>query len=322
MRTRSLFWPFVMVATGIIWILMNLGVVPSDNLWALYHGLPYLLLLLGVGLIFRSIWPAGRVLISALVVIAIALSIVFAAPLGWNSPANWDKVWRGYSFNGFGSVAGSGVIKTEERTLPEFTSVSIDYPADIVIQQGDKQSVTVEADDNFLPQLSTRVSGSVLYIDNTEPNHAKRVYPTTAVRIRITVKELSEVTFPMAGDVRIENLETDSLRVIVNGAGKLVLDHLSAGTLDIELDGAGDITASGTANRLTLDISGVGSFKGADLSTKSARVAISGAGNATVWVANELTANIDGVGSVNYYGSPQVHESVDGLGSVHKLGDK
>jgi hypothetical protein len=311
-----------MVATGVIWILVNQGVVPSDNLWALYYAIPYLLLALGVGLILRSRWQVAGVIVSALVVIAMALAIVFAAPLGWNTPANWNSVWTTYNVDGLGSVHGSGVAKTETRTLPEFTMVQVDYPAEIVIQQGDTQSVTVEADDNLLPQLSTRVSGSVLYVENSESIHSKRVNPTMPVRINITVKKLTEVNFPIAGNVRIENFQTDALKVRVDGAGKLVLYHVTVGSLDIELDGAGDITADGTADNLTVDISGVGSFKGADLSTQSAQVTINGTGSATMWVANELTVNINGVGSVNYYGSPQVHESVGGLGTVRRLGDK
>jgi hypothetical protein len=322
MKTRSLFWPFVMVATGVIWILVNLGVVPSDNLWALYYGFPYLLLALGVGLILRSRWQIAGMIVSALVVVAMTLAIVFAAPLGWNTPANWNLVWTNYSFNGLGAVPGSGVAQTETRELPDFTAVSVDYPVDIVIQQGDTQSVTVEADDNLLPQLRTRVSGGVLYVENSESIHSKRVNPTMTVRINITVKELREVNFPMVGNVRIENFQTDSLKITVDGAGKLILDHVTVGSLDISLDGAGDIEADGTADSITVEIGGVGNYQGANMSASNADVTITGAGNATIWAVEELTVNIDGVGSVSYYGSPQVHESVDGLGTVRRLGDK
>ena len=322
MKTRSLFWPSVMIATGVIWILVNQGVVPADNLWALYYGIPYLLLALGAGLILRSRWQVAGTIVSAVVVVAMALAIVFAAPLGWNTPASWDTVWTDYSFSGLGSVPGSGVAKTETRTLPEFTAVSIDYPADIIIRQGDTQSVTVEADDNLLPQLSTRVSNGVLYVQNSEPNHSERVNPTMLVRINITVKDLREVNYPTAGSVRIENFQTDSLEVNVDGAGRLTLDHVTIGRLIVGLDGAGDIDASGTAESIEIEVDGVGSFKGADLSAETARVTINGAGSATVWVEDQLTVNINGVGSVSYYGSPQVHESVDGLGTVRRIGDK
>lgn len=322
MKHRSLFWPFAMIATGVIWILVNQGVVPSENLWALYYAIPYLLLALGVGLILRSRWQVAGMVVSALVVIAMSLAIVFAAPLHWNTPASWETAWGDYSFGGLGSVAGSGVSKTETRDLPEFTAIVIDYPADIVIRQGEKQSVTISADDNLLPQLRTNVSGSVLTLVSGEPSYRRRVNPTMPVRIDITVRDLRSVDYPTAGRVRIENFQTDSLKVIVDGAGELSLDDVTIGRLAVDLNGAGSVSAHGTGDSLVLGVDGVGSFRGADLSVGTAQVTINGAGSAIVWVGDQLTVSINGIGSVSYYGSPQVHQSVGGLGSVQHAGNK
>ena len=71
-----------------------------------------------------------------------------------------------------------------------------------------------------------------------------------------------------------------------------------------------------------MDISGFGSFHGADLATQTAAITISGAGNATVWAKTSLNVEISGTGSVSYYGAPQVSREVSGLGSVNSLGNK
>jgi len=76
------------------------------------------------------------------------------------------------------------------------------------------------------------------------------------------------------------------------------------------------------ADSLELDISGFGSFQGADLASQTAQIGISGAGNATVWAKTSLNVQISGTGSVNYYGSPQVSREVSGLGSVNSQGNK
>ena len=322
MKPRSLFWPFAMIATGVIWILVNQGLVPSENLWALYYAIPWLLLVLGVGLILRSQWHVAGMVVSALAVIAVSLAIVFAAPLHWNTPASWDTAWGNYSFGGLGSVAGSGISKTETRDLPEFTAIRIDYPAEIFIRQGEKQSVTISADDNLLPQLRTNVSGGVLTLVSNESNYRRRVNPTMPVQIEITVKDLREVSYPTAGSVRIENFQTDSLKITVDGAGELFLEDVTIGRLAVDLNGAGSVTAHGTGDSLVLRVDGVGSFKGADLSVVTAQVTINGAGSAVVWVKEQLTVNINGIGSVNYYGSPTVHQNVGGLGSVQHEGNK
>lgn len=71
-----------------------------------------------------------------------------------------------------------------------------------------------------------------------------------------------------------------------------------------------------------MDISGFGDFKGGELHSKTARATISGAGSATVWVDDELTAEVSGAGSVNYYGSASVTRNINGVGSVKHLGNK
>jgi hypothetical protein len=69
-------------------------------------------------------------------------------------------------------------------------------------------------------------------------------------------------------------------------------------------------------------MSGFGSFEGADLHSQTAKVNISGAGSATVWVDDELDANVSGAGSINYYGSASVSKDVSGVGSVNHKGNK
>ena len=329
MKNRSFFWPFVLIATGVIWILVNLNVVEATNLWALYHLLPYLLLLLGLGLIVRSLWPVTGRIVSALVVIAALLAIVFAGRFGWNASPEWGCGADHFPFircslnlDLRGGVPGSGVIRSEARQLPGFTGLSIDYPVEIVVRQGPSQSVTVEADDNLLPQLELRVSGGTLYIENNVPEWNRRVNPTRAVRIDITVSSLDRVDFPGAGSLLVENFETDQMSIFASGVGEVVFHGLNAGHLEISLSGAGNIEADGTAESLDLDISGVGGFSGEDLTIQSAQVDISGAGSASLWVVQHLEVEISGVGSVSYYGSPSVERSVSGLGSVDPLGDR
>ncbi len=81
--------------------------------------------------------------------------------------------------------------------------------------------------------------------------------------------------------------------------------------------------ATGTADKLDVNISGAGSFNGGDLHSQTAKVNISGFGSATVWVDDELDANVSGAGSINYYGSPSsITKNVSGLGGVNSNGDK
>jgi hypothetical protein len=322
MRQRSLFWPFILIATGITWLLVQLRSIPVENLWALMYIWPFFLLVAGIGLILRSRWPVVRGFVSALLVLGMFLAILFAPQLSWNRAPAWGSFHFGDWGNFNGSVQGSGEFVSQERVVADFNSIEVNYPAEITIQQGDATSLTVEGETNFLPQLETRVTGGTLYINNNEPDWSRRVNPTSLVKINITLKDLQKIDFPTAGSLQVENFQADRLDVFISGAGTINLSDLTAHKLTVNLSGAGSITASGTVDNLETDISGVGSFQGGNLASQTARINLSGAGSATAWVKNSLDVDISGVGSVSYYGTPTVQRNISGLGSVNSLGNR
>jgi len=322
MRNRSFFFPFILIAAGLVWMLIELRTIPVENLWSLTYIWPFFLMAAGVGLILRSRWPVARIIVSGLIVLGMVLSIVFAPQLGWNKAPAWGSFHLGDFGNFSGSVRGSGVVISEARQVADFHSVEINYPVEVTIQQGTSTSVKVDAEDNLLPQLTTRVSGNTLFIENNQRDWSKRVNPTRPVRITMTVKDLQKVDFPSAGTLRVEKFQAKALEISISGAGTVNLSDLTAQSLTVNLSGAGTITASGSVDRLNVDISGVGSFRGGDLASQSADITISGAGSATAWVKSSLSVNISGTGSVNYYGSPSVQRNVSGLGSVNSRGNK
>lgn len=320
MKERSIFWPLAMIAAGVLWLLVGMGYIPHANLWALTHILPFLLIALGLGLILRAYWRFAGMLVALLVVVGAVLAVVYAPQLGWNNTPDWT-VWNfGPDFGG--SLPGSGVIKTETRQITDLDAVTVDYPADIIIRQGDKSSLTITADDNLLPQLRTDVQNGNLTIENSVHNWNQRVRPTETVQVTLTVQNLHQVAFTNAGQLHIEGLKTDNLNITVSGAGDLNLSELEVKNLSCFLSGAGNFNADGTADNITVRISGFGNFNGGDLQTQSADANISGAGNATLWVESQLDANISGAGSIRYYGTPTVTKHVSGVGDVRNLGEK
>ena len=319
MRNRSLFFPFILIATGVVWLLVELRTIPLENLWALMYIWPFFLMAVGVGLILRARWPGIRMIVSGLVVLGMLLSIVFAPRLGWNKAPAWGT----FNLTGInGSVRGSGVVVSETRKVADFNSIEINFPVELTIQQGNATALTVEAEDNLLPQLATRVSGNIMYIESSQPDWTRRVNPTRPVKVHVTVKDLQRVDFPSAGTLRVEKFQANNLELSISGAGTVNLSDMTAKALTVNLSGAGNITASGKVDSLNMDISGFGSFQGGDLASQSADITISGAGNATVWARSSLNVNISGTGSVNYYGSPNVTREVSGLGSVNSQGNK
>jgi len=323
MKNRSsIFWPLMLIAAGVLWLLISLNIIPRANLWALTHILPYILIVLGLGLILRAYWRFAGMLVSLAVVAGAVAAVVYAPQLGWDNTPSWGFDLWNIDPEIRGAITGSGAIDTATYELDEFQAISADYPANYTVRQGKSESVTIEAEDNLLPQLVADVRDGTLHVENTERNWRDRVNPTKSVVVTITVVDLNRVQFSTAGKMLIEDLQTDSLSLSVSGAGDVNITGLDAGNLDFSLSGAGNINLDGTAENLELSISGFGNFNGGDLEAQSADVHISGAGSATVWAKETLDASISGAGSVDYYGDPSVSKHISGVGSVHRIGNK
>src|ERR1041385_8374415 len=188
-RTRSLFGPLLLIAAGAMWLLVKSGRVPSANLWALTHLWPYLLIAAGVGLILRSYWRYTSVLLDIVIVGGAFLAILYAPKLGWANPYFIGFSNAGDFFVGPGE-AGSGKVVSQTREVSKFNSISVDYPAQVFITQGNTESLKVEAEDNVLPGLKTEVHNNTLQIFYKTTNN-KHVNATKLVKITIVVKDLS-----------------------------------------------------------------------------------------------------------------------------------
>ena len=318
-RKYHLFWPLVLIATGVMWILIQTGRIPASNLWALAYVWPLLLIGAGLALILRPYWRYAGALMSVLAVGGLFLSVLFAPQMGWNRVPN-PGLDGGWFLNG-STARGSGNVVTQNRAVSGFTTIHLNYPASVLIRQGSTESLTIEAEDNVAASIQTQVVNHDLEID-TQQNHRLFVVPTRPVRITITVKDLNELDFNSAGDVTVQGLKSDAFKALLDGAGSIKLENLQVGALDAQLSGAGSLEAAGAAESLTAQVDGLGSFEGASLKCKTANVTLNGLGSANIWADEKLTASINGMGSVSYSGNAQVTKSVNGLGTVNFTGNK
>lgn len=193
-----------------------------------------------------------------------------------------------------GGTAGSGTAKTETRNVSGFTGVTFSSFGTLNITQTGTESLTISADDNLLPLLTSNVSNNTLFL-GAKPGNS--ITPTKPIVYTLTVKNLNNITLSGAGKVNATNIKTSALNVTLSGAGSM--------------------TIAGSAQSQTALVSGLGSYNAKGFPTDSAQVTISGAGSATITVNKQLTAIVSGAGSVTYYGSPsQVTKTISGAGSI------
>jgi len=64
---RSFFWPVILLGGGVIWLFSNLNIIPTENLWILFHLWPVLIIVAGLDVLFSRWFPLMGVLMALLV---------------------------------------------------------------------------------------------------------------------------------------------------------------------------------------------------------------------------------------------------------------
>ncbi len=81
-RYRSLFWPFVFIGVGIIWLLTSFNIIPAENLSILWQLWPVLLIVIGLDMIFGRLSPLLGALIGVLAVGAVVAVLIAGPTIG------------------------------------------------------------------------------------------------------------------------------------------------------------------------------------------------------------------------------------------------
>lgn len=186
-------------------------------------------------------------------------------------------------------------MKTEKRTLPEFSGTSFGGAYEVTIETGKTESsVTITGDDNLVPLVLTEVKDGVLTVHSKES-----LSPSKTITLLVTMKEMTSLH--------------------CSGAGKIAAKDLKTAQLKLSFSGAADFVGTGEVDQLDVQVSGAGNLDAKDLKAKTVTVSMSGAGNASLHASAELNASISGVGNVDYYGNPpKVTPKISGLGKISK----
>jgi len=215
-------------------------------------------------------------------------------------------------------VEGGGTVVTESREVASFDRITLAGEGSVIITEGTEASLSIETDDNLLAYIETTVGNGTLTIATES---GIDIDPTEGVVYRVTTPRLAGLTLTGAGSFQMAEHEAERFSVSLSGAGDIDVDRLIADELAVTISGAGSVTVAGEVAHQDITIPGSGSYFAVDLRSRSAAVTTSGVGSATVWVTDELDAELTGVGSIDYYGSPRVTESVSGVGAITDRGD-
>ncbi len=191
-----------------------------------------------------------------------------------------------------GTVIGSGNSASEDRTLGEFHALNVSAAIHATVSVGSPQHVTVTADDNILPMVSTSLSNGELQLSMQGSTSTR-----TPVSVNIVVPALDSLTVTSAARIDASGLTADALKVVANSAGA--------------------ISASGQATSLNVHAESAGTVDLAGVPVQSVQATITSAGHVMVNVSGSVTGTVNTAGLLTISGNPtQVSVDTDAAGQV------
>jgi hypothetical protein len=217
-------------------------------------------------------------------------------------------------------------LVVEEREVASFDCIRWTGYGELVIQQGERESLTIETHPDLMSKIISEVEHGKLELGRggnwtDKLNFALETSLTRKpIYYHLTVKELSEIDIRGAGTIRVLGISSDDLFLQASGPNRIQFDSLAAERLEVYLPAGGVVDMDGWVFEQIVAIKGPTLYRAKSLKSDRARVEISGPGEAVVNVRDELNVVIGGLGTVSYIGSPQIHQKISGLGSLSRVG--
>jgi Putative auto-transporter adhesin, head GIN domain len=191
-------------------------------------------------------------------------------------------------------VKGSGIMKTEKRSLAPFDSLEVSCSGSIQAHTQGQEGLEISGDDNIIPLITTEVNNGILYIRSSKEYNSR-----DEIVILVSAPDLKKFVFSGAGKANLSNVKNDRV--------------------EIALAGAGSLTASGETKEADITLSGAGSVDTKNLHAVNAKVNSTGIGSIEIYVTGRLDAKTSGIGEINYYGSPKiVNRQAGGIGKINE----
>jgi len=215
------------------------------------------------------------------------------------------------------SIAQKGSVIIQERTLDNFNAIDISNALELILSQGDVQSVKVETNEGLQEYLVTEVKNGVLYI-----YQVNKMKTPSKLKVYVTVKELNSLTTKGASEIETATvIKSEKLEISASGASELFLE-LDVNELVSDFSGATEVKMKGKANKHNITLSGASELEAGALETQIMNINASGASELEINVKEELTGSVSGVSSISYTNEPKVKNlNISGASEVKGKND-
>ena len=236
------------------------------------------------------------------------LLFALVAIVTFSSFANWE------------TITGNGNIKKESRQLSGYSGISLNGSMNVEIAYGNSESISVEADENLLPYIETKVEDGILVVKAKDKVNLKS---RSKLVIYASATKLTTLNVMGSGNITGTGNFTNSgkTKIGVMGSGNVNVGIDQFNETKISISGSGNVVLKGNStNNIDANISGSGNIDCIGLSCNDVFAHVSGSGNIKVYANKSIDAKVSGSGNVYYKGSASnVNMKSSGSGKIIKV---
>lgn len=202
-------------------------------------------------------------------------------------------------------IQGSNKKAKATKTVTAFSQIIINGSFDVKLIQESSSSdntITLKGADNIVNLLEVKVTDGTLTIGLPEGMQFK-AHKSNRVKIKIPVKELSDITLNGSGKIYSNGIITKDINITLNGSGSIKM-WSKAQNINTTLMGPGHIEIKGYTDTFTCKLIGNGTIEAQKLETDTTHAVISGSGNINVSCQKSIIGRIDGAGIMAFNGNP------------------
>jgi hypothetical protein len=218
------------------------------------------------------------------------------------------------------TLQGSGVKASTTRNISTVKFIDISVPGEVIIERSPENTVTIEADDNFINCFSVTDKDNKITLSTTATCNGQKsgsFASKSGIKFVVKTQYIERIALFSSAIVNAQTAETKLL--VVNSAGSGTIT-VSADTdnLEVRVNSSGNIIVNGRADIQDIIVAGSGDFNGSSANGKVASAIIRSSGNIYANVTDALRITISGSGNVYYKQNPAVTRTVNGSGKVIK----
>lgn len=192
----------------------------------------------------------------------------------------------------------------QKRSVPSFHGVSAATGIHVYLTQKNQEEVVVEADEDDMDHLITKVEDGVLKIYMKQRSMLNFDWSSSERKVYVSFKSLDRIEASSAADVVSQSvINLDKLYLNASSSANIKLE-LNAKEVNAESSSAADIQLKGKGYSLEANASSSSEIDASGFETKRCDANASSAADIDVYVTEDLDANASSGADIAYSGSP------------------